>query len=256
MTLIYRSKDGSAVFRFRFAPDGGRIGVWCLAHPPLDGCDPDPHKTHMFPSGRLCFAEGRAPRDQRRAKNSRSNGRNTFLSTGAPDVLSVDSSHRGIHRKNMTKNTTIRNSASPPPIWMSHHVLCQIMNTVGARRPETGGILLGPVGSNHITAFYFDGTASCSQATYTPDHLTLRRMMQEVWLPAGVDMKGFVHSHPGSFDRLSEGDQAYIRRLLAKNDDMSVFAAPIVIPHTFRLRPIVVLSKQPTVQRPTTLRLF
>ena len=37
---------------------------------------------------------------------------------------------------------------------------------------------------------------------------------------------------------------------------MSVFAAPIVIPHAFRLRPIVVLAEQPDVQRPTTLATF
>jgi len=86
-------------------------------------------------------------------------------------------------------------------------------------------------------------TASCSGATYTPDHVTLRRRMKEVWLPARLDMKGFVHSHPGEFDRLSHGDLVYIRRLLDKNPDMSVFTAPIVIPESFRLRTIVVLAK-------------
>jgi proteasome lid subunit RPN8/RPN11 len=157
----------------------------------------------------------------------------------------------------MNKNITTPNThPSVPPIWMNRRVLCQIMCTIGARRPETGGILLGPIGSSFITAFHFDGTASCSTVTYSPDHITLRRMMQDVWLPAGVDMKGFVHSHPGSFDRLSEGDMIYIRRLLEKNLDMTVFAAPIVVPGAFRMRPIVVLSNQPTVQRTTTLRLI
>ena len=80
--------------------------------------------------------------------------------------------------------------------------------------------------------------------------------MKEVWLPAGLDMKGFVHSHPGGFDRLSGGDLEYIRRLLAKNPDMGVFAAPIVIPEAFRLQAIVVLAEQPHLQRPTNLQLF
>ena len=142
-----------------------------------------------------------------------------------------------------------------PPIAMSRHVRCQIMHTIGARRPETGGILLGPIGSNDITDFYFDATASCSGATYTPDYLTLRRKMQEVWMPSGLDMKGFVHSHPGG-DQLSGGDLVYIRRLLEKNPDMSVFAAPIVLPEEFRLRAIVVLADQPSIQRATNLRLF
>lgn len=151
-----------------------------------------------------------------------------------------------------------KNMSSPtvPPIWMCRHVHCEVMCTIGARRPETGGILLGPIGSNDITHFYFDETASCSGATYSPDHITLRRKMKEVWLPARVDMKGFVHSHPGGFDRLSDGDLVYIRRLLEKNPDMSVFSAPIVIPHGFRMRAIVVLPDQPGVQRVTTLQLF
>jgi hypothetical protein len=136
------------------------------------------------------------------------------------------------------------------------HVHCQIMCSIGARRPESGGILLGPTGSNDITDFYFDATALCSGATYTPDHIALRRKMKEVWLPAGLDMKGFVHSHPGALGRLSIGDMVYIRRLLEKNPDMNVFAAPIVIPHAFRLQAIVVLADQPHLQRPTNLQLF
>lgn len=155
----------------------------------------------------------------------------------------------------MNKNKKICNAAAAS-IWMSHSVFCQIMSSIGARLPESGGILLGPIGSNHITAFHFDGTASCSGVTYTPDHVTLSKLMDRIWLPAGVDMKGFVHSHPGNFDRLSEGDMSYIRRLLDSNTDLNFFAAPIVIPNQFRLRPIVVMRNQPMIQRPTRLRFF
>ena len=143
-----------------------------------------------------------------------------------------------------------------PQISISRHVICQIMCTVGAHLPETGGILLGPIGSSDITGFFFDITAECSNTTYTPDVVTLRRKMQEEWLPSGIDFKGFCHSHPGGFDRLSEGDLRYIRRLLDKNPDIKVFAAPIVIPEEFRLRANVVLREQPNVQRAATLRFF
>ena len=71
-----------------------------------------------------------------------------------------------------------------------------------------------------------------------------------------IDFKGFAHSHPGAFDRLSVGDMIYIQRLLEKNPDIAVFPAPIVIPHEFRLRAIVVLRHQPNVQFPTTFELF
>ena len=155
-------------------------------------------------------------------------------------------------------NTHRTTSLAPPagPLRMSRHAHCRIMCTVGARRPETGGILLGPIRGNDVTDFYFDSTGACSGATYSPDHVTLRRKMQEEWLPSGIDMKGFVHSHPGEFDGLSFGDMKYVRRLLEKNPDMSVFAAPIVIPSAFRLRAIVVLAERPDLPRRTRLELF
>jgi proteasome lid subunit RPN8/RPN11 len=139
---------------------------------------------------------------------------------------------------------------------MTKHVLCQILSSVCALPAETGGILLGPIGSDEVTGFYFDVTASCSGATYSPDHVTLRRKLKEEWMPYSLDFKGFVHSHPGTLDRLSGGDLIYIRRLLEINPDMGMFIAPIVIPHQFRLMPIVVLRSQPQVPRRTVLRLL
>lgn len=156
----------------------------------------------------------------------------------------------------MTKSRKIINSIAMPEITMSRSVVCKIMCSIGIHPPETGGILLGPVGTDKVTDFYFDSTAQCSGATYTPDHVTLVRMLKHEWLPAGIDFKGFVHSHPGSFDRLSSGDMDYIARLLARNPDMNYFVAPIVIPWQFRLRPIVVPRDRPRVQRNAILRLF
>ena len=88
----------------------------------------------------------------------------------------------------MNLYTPIPDIASPPvpPLWMCRHVRCQIMCTIGARRPETGGILLGPIGSNDVTDFYFDATAACTGATYSPDHVTLRRKMKETGCPPGL----------------------------------------------------------------------
>src|SRR5690242_20555368 len=55
MTKDYRSKDGQWIFKFRFVPDGDHIAVYCLFHPPLNGQDPSPHKTHLYSSGKICF---------------------------------------------------------------------------------------------------------------------------------------------------------------------------------------------------------
>ena len=68
MTKYYRSKDGGSIFKFGFAPEGDHIAIYCLAHPPLDARDPDPNKTHLFSSGKVCFVAGREPRDQSRAE--------------------------------------------------------------------------------------------------------------------------------------------------------------------------------------------
>ncbi len=128
---------------------------------------------------------------------------------------------------------------------ITHHAVGQILTTIGRHPPETGGILLGPIGSMDVTDFYFDQGAACTAGTYTPDHVSLRRKMHDEWLPAGLDMKGFAHSHPRGFDRLSSDNLQYIGRLLEKNTDLAWFAAPIVIPHEFRLRAWIVPRQRP-----------
>ena len=64
----YRSRDGARLFKFSFVQEGDHIAVYCLVHPDLGHQDPDSHKTHIFSSGRLCFVEGREPRDQAHAE--------------------------------------------------------------------------------------------------------------------------------------------------------------------------------------------
>jgi proteasome lid subunit RPN8/RPN11 len=130
---------------------------------------------------------------------------------------------------------------------MSKAVHTEIIFSICCRPPETGGLLLGPIDSNNITDFFYDQGANCTGATYTPDHITLRRKMKEEWIPSGIDMKGFVHSHPGRFDCLSLGDLEYISRLLIKNEDMDIFFAPIIIPSEYRIRPLAVLRNNPKV---------
>ena len=147
---------------------------------------------------------------------------------------------------------------SMPVIKISCKVCKKILLTIGSRPPETGGILLGPIGTDEITDFFFDESADCTRKTYRPDHMTLNRKLKEEWMPAGIDMKGFVHSHPGNYDTLSPEDLAYIKRLLKNknNEDMATFIAPVVIPSQFRFRPIVVLREKLGVQLDAMLKLF
>lgn len=143
-----------------------------------------------------------------------------------------------------------------PEIRMAYSAYREIMLSIASQKPETGGILLGPIEKGEVTEFYFDKRGSCTASTYSPDHKGLSRMMKTEWLPSGIDMKGFVHSHPGRLDSLSVGDLSYIRRLLLANEDMGAFIAPIVIPREFRMCPIVVLRKNMKSARQAQLRLF
>lgn len=147
-------------------------------------------------------------------------------------------------------------SQEEPEVRMSRTVYKEILMSVGSQPPETGGILLGPTDSSEITGFFFDQGGNCTGASYTPDIITLRRKMKEDWIPSGIDMKGFVHSHPWRLDQLTKGDLNYIARLLQKNEDMDVFVAPIVIPSEYRMRPIVVLRENPEVPQEAKLVLF
>ena len=143
-----------------------------------------------------------------------------------------------------------------PIVKISRSVCKDILFTIGSQQPESGGILLGPVGSNEVTDFFFDSRGSCTRSSYSPDHVTLMRKMKEEWLPAGIDMKGFVHSHPNRLDSLTAGDMIYINRLLDINDDMTMFIAPIVIPQEFRMRPIVIRRDKPRIPREARLDVF
>lgn len=154
------------------------------------------------------------------------------------------------------KQLQIRKESDLPVVKIAHNVCKDIMLTIGARPAESGGIILGPIGTNDVTDFFFDAGGNSTGSTYSPDCVTLRKKMKEDFLPRGIDMKGFAHSHPGSFDCLSAGDLTYISRLLEINEDMSMFIAPIVIPPEFRMRPLVVLRDKLDVAQEARFEYF
>jgi proteasome lid subunit RPN8/RPN11 len=130
-------------------------------------------------------------------------------------------------------------------INMTREAFDKMMFAICPRPAERGGLLLGQVGSPDVSDFFFDAGGNVTGVSYSPDYLTLNKKMKEEWIPAGLDMKGFVHSHPGSLDTLTHGDLVYIKKLLTANPDMSMFIAPIIIPPEFRLRAMVVFRDNP-----------
>ena len=112
--------------------------------------------------------------------------------------------------------------------YVTPQVLRDIATTVGRHPAETGGILLGPIGINGISRFVFDATASATTVTYSPDADALSALCERE-AEQGYELKGFVHSHPGSA-RPSSGDMAYVQRFFEVNPSMTRFHMPI-LPH-------------------------
>ncbi|MHC4160011.1 MAG: hypothetical protein ACYSSO_13140 [Planctomycetota bacterium] len=130
-------------------------------------------------------------------------------------------------------------------INMRREAFDKAMLSICSRPAESGGLLLGEIGSNDVCDFFFDSGGNFTHSSYSPDYLTLGKKMKEEWMPAGIDMKGMAHSHPGRLDVLTNEDLMYIQRLLKANSDMSMFIAPIIIPPEFRMRAMVVFKDNP-----------
>ena len=65
---FYRSKNGGYHFNFKFVNKGRYIDIYCTYHPSLNGHSSNPAKTHLFRSGKLCFASGHEAHSQSRAE--------------------------------------------------------------------------------------------------------------------------------------------------------------------------------------------
>jgi proteasome lid subunit RPN8/RPN11 len=157
------------------------------------------------------------------------------------DKNNTESVHQ-INRRSVHQRT---NNKIEAVVNMKRESFDKTMFSICPRPVESGGLLLGPMGSNDVTDFFFDAGGNVTHASYSPDHETLNKKMQEEWIPAGIDMKGFVHSHPGKLDTLTYADLMYIKRLLVANPDMSMFIAPIIIPPEFRMRMMVIFRDNP-----------
>jgi proteasome lid subunit RPN8/RPN11 len=122
----------------------------------------------------------------------------------------------------------VKGEWSSSPWTMTVEVMRQITTTIGSLTPETGGMLGGCRAMRKVTHFYFDGTAARSGSTYSPDTEQCNRVLNDEWNPAGVDLVGFVHSHPRGFLRPSTGDLVYAARILKTNPKVPSLLLPIL----------------------------
>lgn len=167
------------------------------------------------------------------------------LSTGNPQrQINLVPPPQGI----CTKNKAVIN--------MMREAFDKAMLAICSRPAESGGLLLGQVGTNDVCDFFFDAGGNFTGASYSPDYVTLNKKLKEEWIPAGIDYKGVVHSHPGSLDTLTDEDLIYIQRLLKANSDMPMFIAPIIIPPEFRMRAMVVFRDNPGIAVEARINFF
>lgn len=117
----------------------------------------------------------------------------------------------------------------PDVLRMDWSVLQQIYHTIGTRRAEHGGVLGGDRATGTVTQYYYDHSASRTGGTYSPDHVVVNRLFAEHWNPEGINLIGFVHSHPAGCRHPSGGDLVYARRILDAIPELPHLVLPIVM---------------------------
>ena len=109
-----------------------------------------------------------------------------------------------------------------------------IMETIGMRPAETGGILTSCSHDYVITGFVFDSHGSRTGTTYQPD----TRYLNQFLVGRDSEYVGTVHSHPEDFLEPSPQDQraAWSNLTSPGNPHLQAFLMPIVqtIPDTGR----------------------
>lgn len=155
-------------------------------------------------------------------------------------------------------------STSTPAMVVSASVYEEIRKVIGVHHAERGGMLVGDRQDPfRVRLHHYDAGGSMGAAMYDPDYHALNRALKELYEPNGLDMLGFVHSHPAGVRRPSGdwggnvGDMAYASATLQANPDLQVFLMPIVmtVPDSgkFEVLPFLVFRDAPT--KPVLTRL-
>ncbi len=112
-------------------------------------------------------------------------------------------------------------------VQISRSALDAIIDKIGSKRPENGGMLIGPVVGDNITHFVFDEDAAVSSITYSPSFEELS-VVCDIAAENGYTLKGFCHSHPCGYSQPSMGDMEYVRKFFSENEKLEKFYMPIL----------------------------
>jgi len=116
----------------------------------------------------------------------------------------------------------------PPPLVFTAEAFRALRGTIGAQPAETGGPLGGRRGSGVVEHFAVDRTARRNSVQYYPDQPAVNELLRERWNPAGVNLLGFVHSHPYGAVRPSGQDLRYAAEILDAIPELDRLLLPIV----------------------------
>ncbi len=112
-------------------------------------------------------------------------------------------------------------------IYINHSIYNQIMDLLGKSKPELGGMLGFTLDQDTIDNFVFDEGARVNSVEYNPDIEYLQKIIDGEWEEKHIFLGGFVHSHPGDFNRLSYADVEYAQRIM-NAFDLNYLFMPIV----------------------------
>ncbi len=113
---------------------------------------------------------------------------------------------------------------------ITDEVIELIDRDIAGHPPERGGLLFGPVGRDFITLFIPDEKALTTAVTY---EISAEMCIKapEIEKNTNLEYKGVVHSHPGSFNSPSTGDEVSAGNALRFNPHLPKFFMPIVTRH-------------------------
>jgi hypothetical protein len=135
-----------------------------------------------------------------------------------------------------TFESGVHGNPGPVPLCITAPALATLLATVGARRPETGAMLLGPERFG-IDFVEFDerGSAQASASVYRPDAEWRTARIRHHGQSSSFRLwTGDAHSHPNGMGRPSGkagpglGDLGQVESIFEAVPDMEWFALPIL----------------------------
>lgn len=125
------------------------------------------------------------------------------------------------------RNNKVHSENNVPVLKICEDALMSIVETIGGRNAESGGVIGGNREVGLITHFHFEESSQNSSASYSPDYKFLNHLLSNEWNPNNIRLHGFVHSHPGG-SRPLFGDETYAEEILKVNPDIQCLWLPIV----------------------------